>query len=77
MFTPSQVLNPTTFIRHFSAISRMLRGQPQAILITQKHNHHLVLVNAEIFQELMEYRYGRIQNSETSSQTDTQEFSDL
>lgn len=54
MFTTKQIFTATTLMKNFSKISEQLREHPQACLITQKSGDFLVLVSAEIFENLME-----------------------
>jgi hypothetical protein len=56
MFTSKQVIPAAKMIKQFSLISKLLSIQPQALLITQKSRESLVLVNAEIFEELLQLR---------------------
>lgn len=56
MFKSKQILSATELIRNFKQIGRHLESAPQALLITQKSGEHLTLVNAEIFEDLLEYK---------------------
>ena len=56
MFNVNQIISATKLIKHFKIISRYLYDNPQPILITQKSQEHLVLVPAEIFQDLLEFK---------------------
>jgi hypothetical protein len=53
MFKASQVMTAGTLRKHFVAIVRDLEYEPKAILITQRKRGKLVLVNAEIFEDLL------------------------
>ncbi len=57
MFTVRQIVSATTLQRNFNRIAKQIDLQPQAFLITREREKHLVLVDAEIFHDLMEYRY--------------------
>ncbi len=52
MFRSSQIVSATSLVKRFGEISRHLRCHPQALLITQRSGDYLVLVNAEIFEEM-------------------------
>ena len=52
MFRTGQIINATQLVRNFRKISKYLDGNPQPVLITQKKLPHLVLVPAEIFEDL-------------------------
>ena len=52
MFKLGQILTTTKFIRNFHRILKELEGCPQPVLITQRNGCHMVLVNAEIFEDL-------------------------
>ena len=52
MFRTGQIINATQLVRHFKKISKYLDGNPQPILITQKKQAYLVLVPAELFEDL-------------------------
>ena len=54
MFKSSQIISATILLKHFSYVVSHVNKNPQAILITQRNNKHLVLVNAEIFEEMLE-----------------------
>ena len=57
MFKIHQIITSSILVRHFSQIAHELEEEPQALLVTLKRGQKLVLVNAEIFQELFEFRY--------------------
>ena len=57
MFRTDQIITGTNLQRKFLELSRILRHEPQALLITQKKGGHLVLVNAEIFEDLVQARF--------------------
>jgi hypothetical protein len=57
MFTSKQVIPAAKIFKQFSLILKLLSIQPQALLITQKSRDSLVLVNAEIFEELLQLRF--------------------
>jgi len=54
MFRSSQVLSATQLMRNFRAVSNELREHPQALLVIQKSADPLVVVNAAIFEDLLE-----------------------
>ena len=56
MFRSTQVITATNLTRNLSGFMKQLREQPQALLITQKNGQKLVLVNAEIFDDLYAYK---------------------
>ena len=59
MFKLGQILTTTQLIRNFHRVTQELKIDPQPVLITQRSGHHLVLVNAEIFEELMNAKLQR------------------
>jgi len=61
MFKTNQIISVTQLIRNFRRISWDLATNPQALLITQKKGEHLVLVNADIFEDLVEVKLSRMQ----------------
>jgi len=63
MFKSPQVITSNVLRKRFADISRELEYEPQAVLITQKNRGKLVLVNAEIFEDLLDFRYN-IERSE-------------
>ena len=62
MFRPNQILTATALVKKYKQISKWLRNSPQALLITQKDGEKLVLVNAEIFMDLCDFRMGAAQS---------------
>ena len=68
MFRTGQMLTASELVRNFPRVSNYLRRAPQALLITQKTGEHLVLVNADIFEELLAERLQM--TSELKSQGD-------
>ena len=59
MFKLGQILTTTQLIRNFHRVTQELKTDPQPVLITQRSGYHLVLVNAEIFEELMNAKLQR------------------
>jgi hypothetical protein len=57
MFDLGNILTSTQLIRGYRKILSELEREPQALLITQRNGAHMVLVNAEIFEELLEFRH--------------------
>jgi PHD/YefM family antitoxin component YafN of YafNO toxin-antitoxin module len=53
MFRTNQILTSTELLKHFRAIARLLDNDPQALLVLQRNGVRLVLLNAEIYEELM------------------------
>lgn len=53
MFSTNQIMTATNLVRNFSRIARTLTEFPDALLITQKRGEHLVLVNAAIYEDLL------------------------
>lgn len=58
MFSSNQVITATELVRNFPRFSKMLTYEPQALLITQKRSSYLVLVSAEIFEDLLRNNFG-------------------
>lgn len=54
MFRVGQILTPTKFVKNFKKVALHLAQYPQAILITQRSGRHLVIMDAELFDEMME-----------------------
>jgi len=52
MFKLGQIITSTQLLRRYREILRLLEVEPQPLLITQRNGAHMVLVNAEIFEEL-------------------------
>lgn len=59
MFKSHQVLNPIKLIKNFGSIVTEMTNEPQAILIVPRKGDKLVIVNADIFEDLVEFKYGR------------------
>lgn len=57
MFTSSQIISAAHLVRRFAYYARILLIHPQALLITQKNGEKLVLVNAELFEKLMNQQF--------------------
>jgi len=57
MFSSDQITTATNIIKHFNRWSKELQKNPQALLITQKSRDALVLVNARIYESLLESHY--------------------
>ena len=57
MFLSRQIINSTSLIKRFRQIVSLLKNEPQALLITQKGGKPLVLVNACIFEGLVEFQH--------------------
>lgn len=53
MFSTDQIMTATHLVRNFNRITRLLSEFPDALLITQKRGVHLVLVNADIYENLL------------------------
>lgn len=56
MFTSNQVITATSLVKNFRKFALLLRGDPQALLITQRGKDPLVLVNASVFEELLQFK---------------------
>ena len=54
MFRVGQILTPTKFIKNFKTIASHLAQYPQALLVTQRSGRHLVVMDAELFDQMME-----------------------
>ncbi len=63
MFKSHQVLTPQKLKRYFGQVLREMSARPQAILITPKCGDKLVLVNADIFEELFDFRHSLEESS--------------
>ena len=59
MFKSHQVISVSALIRHFGYYARRLNQDPQALLVMQKGRENLVLVNAGIFEDLLEFKLER------------------
>ena len=57
MFTVNQIVTSTKLQREFSKIAKAIAQEPQAFLITREKGRHMVIVDAEIFNDLMEFKY--------------------
>jgi hypothetical protein len=53
MFTSQQILTASRLVKDFTAISKLLEKEAQALLITQKSRKPLVLVDAEVYEEML------------------------
>lgn len=62
MFKPSQIVSASQMKRDFYKYSCWIRNNPQAILIHNKNGRPLVLVDAEIFEDLMDFKYEVLRN---------------
>ena len=58
MFRSSQIIPASQVIRNFRAISRYLEAEQEPVLITRKNGWHLVLMNAEAFEDLIVCKLG-------------------
>ena len=67
MFKASQIISATKLIKNFRAITKELQTIPQALLITQKSYEPLVLVNAQIFEDLVEGNFAAHVNAKLQS----------
>ena len=54
MFRVGQIITSTKLIKNFSRIATHIFSYPQAILITHRSGRHLVLMDAELFDQMME-----------------------
>ena len=63
MFKAHQILTPHKLIKNFGSVVMEMTSRPQAILITPKRGEKLVLVNADIFEDLMEFRHSLNESS--------------
>lgn len=54
MFRSQQIITATDLIKNFKLLSKALAEEPQALLVTQKSKEPLVLVNASIYEGLIE-----------------------
>ena len=57
MFTVNQIVTSTKLQREFSKIAKAISQEPQAFLITREKGRHMVIVDAEMFNDLMEFKY--------------------
>ena len=67
MFKASQIISATQLIKNFRAVTHQLQTIPQALLITQKSCEPLVLVNARIFEDLVEDNFTAHVNAQSQS----------
>ena len=51
-----QIFSATEFVGNFLTIVRQLGRAPQHLLVTHKSGKRFVFVNAELFDELLDYR---------------------
>ncbi|MBX7145086.1 MAG: type II toxin-antitoxin system Phd/YefM family antitoxin [Oligoflexia bacterium] len=58
MFKSDQVISATYMLKHFPRISARLENSAAPLLIVQRNKRFLVLVSAEIFEDLVEARFG-------------------
>lgn len=56
MFKSNQIIPATKLMKNFRYFAQRLKREPQSLLITQKGNKSLVLVNAEMFEDLVEFQ---------------------
>lgn len=56
MFQLGQIFTASQLLKNFRKILSQLEIDPQPILITQRNGAHMVLVNAEIWQETLAAR---------------------
>lgn len=59
MFSSDQIVFSAHLVRRFAYYARYLLEHPQALLITQKNGEKLVLVNAEIFENLLKQQFSQ------------------
>ena len=57
MFASNQIISAAHLVRRFAYFARYLLEHPQALLITQRNGEKLVLVNAEIFEDMLKQRF--------------------
>lgn len=59
MFRTDQIYSASELIRNFAKISKRIMKSPQALLIKHKPSKYLVLVHAEIYEDLLDkcFRY--------------------
>ena len=60
MFSSKHLITASKLQRNFSEIANRLEEQPQALLIVQKSKNPLVLVNADIYEDLVKRVYGML-----------------
>lgn len=53
MFRVDQIITATMLIKKFRQVRRYLNHNPEALLIIQKGADPLVLLNAELYEELL------------------------
>lgn len=53
MYRLGQIFTSTEFLKNYRALSRLLRHDPQPILITHKSGERFVFVNADLFDDLL------------------------
>ena len=69
MFTTDQIISANQLVRNFARISRRLEHSSEALLIHQKSGHFLVLVNAEMFEDLVRTNF-RTSHTDPTGQHD-------
>lgn len=57
MFKARQIVSASEMKRNFYRYCSWIRHDPQAFLIHSKNKRPLVLVDAEIFEDLMEFKF--------------------
>jgi hypothetical protein len=65
MFRLEQIISATRFSRSFSTIVRELEYRPGHILVTRKSGKHFVFLNAELFQQLLDFRYAAYESEQS------------
>ena len=57
MFRIDQILSVTTFLRTFKEVAHRLYSNPEPLLITQRSGRFIVVMDGDLFQELLDARY--------------------
>jgi len=57
MFHIHQIMSATDFIRSFRKVSRYLALHPEPLLITQRSGRFIVIMDGELFEEIMGARH--------------------
>ena len=72
MFTTRNIVTATRLVKNFAQYSRHVRQSGEALLISQKGNQYVVLVNVEMFEDFVEQQLkahsARLQEAQANKQ---------
>ncbi len=59
MFTTEQIITATELVKNFKKVNKQLEFDPEAILVTNKSSKHLVILPADVYENLIKrlFRY--------------------